>query len=86
MNRLQTFLYQYCSSADYKHAVKHPSAVSVHRLLPSVATAVHSDLSGIQQFQLWVMDMLDHFPNALAKLKQVLATVVLPLCEGKQLH
>ena len=29
------------------------------------------------------MDLLDHFPNALAKLKQVLASLVLPLGEGK---
>ena len=29
------------------------------------------------------MDLLDHFPNALAKLKQVLAPLVLPLSEGK---
>ena len=29
------------------------------------------------------MDLLDHFPNALPKLKQVLASLVLPLGEGK---
>ena len=29
------------------------------------------------------MDLLDHFPNALDKLKQVLASLVLPLAEGK---
>ena len=29
------------------------------------------------------MNLLDHFPNALAKLKQVLASLVLPLGEGK---
>ena len=29
------------------------------------------------------MDVLDHFPNILAKLKQVLASLVLPLGEGK---
>ena len=29
------------------------------------------------------MDVLDHFPNVLAKLKQVLASLVLPLGEGK---
>ena len=60
--------------------------MSVHRPLPGAATAVHSDLSGtselFQQLQLQVMDMLDRFPNALAKLKQVLASVVLPLGEG----
>ena len=73
-------------STDYKRAVQHPSAVSAHRPLPSAATAVHSDLSGtselFQQIQLQVMDMLDCFPNTLAKLKQVLASVVLPLGEG----
>ena len=36
-----------------------------------------------QQLQREVMDLLDHFPNALAKLKQVLASLVLPLGEGK---
>ena len=30
-----------------------------------------------------LMDLLDHFPNALDKLKQVLASLVLPLREGK---
>jgi len=72
---------------DYKHAVKHPSAVSVHRPPPSVVTAVPSDFSStyelFQQLQLQVMDLLDHFPNALPKLKQVLASLVLPLGEGK---
>ena len=29
------------------------------------------------------MDLLDHFPNALAKLKQVLASLVLPVAEGE---
>ena len=36
-----------------------------------------------QQLQRTVMDLLDHFPNALAKLKQALASLVLPLGEGK---
>ena len=36
-----------------------------------------------QQLQRTVMDLLDKFPNALAKLKQVLASLVLPLGEGK---
>ena len=53
---------------------------------PSADTAVHSDLSEtselFQQLQREVMDLLDHFPNALAKLKQVLASLVLPM-EGK---
>ena len=55
--------------------------------LPSADTAVHSTLSEtsklFQQLQRNVMDQLDQFPNALAKLKQVLATLVLPLGEGK---
>ena len=55
--------------------------------LPSTDTAVHSDLSEtsemFQQLQRKVMDLLDQFPNALAKLKQVLASLVLPLGEGK---
>ena len=50
---------------------------------PSADTAVHSDLSEIselfQQLQRAVMDLLDHFPNALAELKQVLASLVLPM-------
>ena len=75
------------SYTDYKYAVKHPSAVSVHHPPPSVATADHSNLSStsesFQQLQLQVMDLLDHFPNALPKLKQVLASLVLPLGEGK---
>ena len=55
--------------------------------LPSVDTAVPSDLSEtselFQQLQHKVMDLLDQFPNALAKLKQVLASLVLPLGKGK---
>ena len=55
--------------------------------LPSADTAVHSTLSEtselFQQLQRNVMDLLDHFPNALAKLKQVLASLVLPLGKGK---
>ena len=54
---------------------------------PSVATTVYSDLSEtselFQQLQHNVMDLLDQFPNTLAKLKQVLASLVLPLGEGK---
>ena len=50
---------------------------------PSVATVVHSDLREMselfQQLQQKVMDQLDQFPNALAKLKQVLASLVMPL-------
>ena len=66
---------------DYKCA----SPVCVHSLSPD--TAVHSDLSEtselFQQLQQKVMDLLDCFPSALAKLKQVLASLVLPLGEGK---
>ena len=66
---------------DYKH----PSPVRVHS--PSVDTAVPSDLSEtselFQQLQREVMDLLDHVPNALAKLKQVLASLVLPIAEGE---
>ena len=66
---------------DYKH----PSPVRVHS--PSADTAVHSDLSEtselFQQLQRKVMDLLDHFPNALAELKQVLASFVLPVDEGE---
>ena len=36
-----------------------------------------------QQLQRKVMDLLDQFPNALSKLKQVLGSLVLPLGEGK---
>ena len=57
----------------------------VHSQSPD--NAVHSDLSEIselfQQLQQKVMDQLDQFPNALANLKQVLASLVLPLGEGK---
>ena len=53
--------------------------------LHSADSAVPSDLSEIskmfQQLQRNVMDLLDHFPNALDKLKQVLASLVLPLGE-----
>ena len=71
----------YFLSADYKH----PASKSVS--LPSADTAVYSDLSEtsqiFQQLQRTVMDLLDQFPNVLAKLKQVLASLVLPLGEGK---
>ena len=57
----------------------------VHSQSPD--TAVHSDLSEtselFQQVQQKVMDLLDCFPNALATLKQVFASLVLPLGEGK---
>ena len=50
---------------------------------PCEATVVHFNLSEtselFQQLQLKVIDLLDHFPSALAKLKQVLASLVLPI-------
>ena len=53
---------------------------------PSADTAVHSDLVEMSemfwQLQREVMDLLDLFPNALAKLKQVLASLVLPIGGG----
>ena len=68
-------------SADYNH----PTFRKVQP--PSVATAVPSDLSEtsqmFQQLQRTVMDLLDQFPNVLAKLKQVLTSLVLPLGKGK---
>ena len=64
---------------DYKHT----SSACVRR--PSVTTAVHYDFTKtselFQQLQRKLMDLLDHFPNALAK--QILASLVLPLGEGK---
>ena len=66
---------------DYKH----PALREVQP--PNVATAVYSDLYEMselfQQLQQKVTDQLDQFPNALAMLKQVLASLVLPLGEGK---
>ena len=59
----------------------------MHVQSPSADTAVHSDLVEMselfQQLQREVMDLLDQFPNALAKLKQVLALLVLPIGSGK---
>ena len=59
----------------------------MHVHSPSAVTAVHSDLSEtselFQQLQQEVMDLLDNVPNALAKLKQVLASLVLPIAEGE---
>ena len=59
--------------------------MSVHSQSPD--TAVHSDLSEtselFQQLQQKVMDLLDRFPSPLTKLKQVLASLVLPLGKGK---
>ena len=53
--------------------------------IPSAQTAVHWNLSEtfelFQQMQQEVMDLLDHFPNALANLKQVIASLVLPISE-----
>ena len=71
----------YLYYADFKY----PTSRSVS--LPCADTAVRSDLyetsEMFQQLQRTVMDLLDQFPNALAKLKQVLASLVLPLGEGK---
>ena len=54
---------------------------------PSTDSAVYADLSEIseafQQLQQQVSDLLDHEPNALPMLKQVLASLVLPLGKGK---
>ena len=59
----------------------------MHGHSPSEATAVHCNLSEtselFQQLQREVMDLLDHFPNALANLKQILASLVLPVAEGE---
>ena len=67
---------------DYKH----PPTLSAHSPLPSAA-ATPSDFSEVsqhfQQLEYEVIDLLDKFPNALAKLKQVLATLVFPRGEGK---
>ena len=69
------------SCADYKH----PTLREVRS--PSVATAVHSDLCEtselFQQLQRQVMDLLDQFPSAIAKLNQILASLVLPLGGGR---
>ena len=57
---------------------------------PSADPVVYSDLSEIsetfQQLQQEVSDLLDHEPNALPMLKQVLASLVLPLGKGKIGH
>ena len=63
--------------ADYKH----PTFREVQP--PSVATDLSETFQMFQQLQRTVMDLLDQLPNALAKLKQVLASLVLPLGEGK---
>ena len=68
-------------STDYKHP-------TFREVRPTIlATTAYSDLretSGLfQQLQRKVMDLLDQFPNALTKLKQILASLVLPLGEGK---
>ena len=63
--------------ADYNH----PTFREVQP--PSVATDLSETFQMFQQLQRTVMDLLDQLPNALAKLKQVLASLVLPLGEGK---
>ena len=58
----------------------------MHVQSPSADTAVYSDLSEtselFQQMQREVIDLLDQFPNALAELKYVLASLVLPMAGG----
>ena len=58
----------------------------MHVQSPSAETAVYSDLVEVsemfQHLQREVMDLLDQFPNALPKLKQVLASLVLPMDGG----
>ena len=67
--------------ADYKHPVSESLPLS------NAETAVHSDLSEcsklFQNLQQDVMDLLDCFPNALARLKQVLASLVMPIADHK---
>ena len=59
----------------------------MHVHSPSEATAVHCNLSEttelFQQLQQEVIDLVEPFPNALAKLKQILALMVLPVAEGE---
>ena len=59
----------------------------MHAHCPSVASADHSNLSQLSQlFQKLhheIVDLLECFPNALPKLKQVLASVVLPVHKGE---
>ena len=67
---------------DYKHL----PTLSAHSPLPSAAANPSDFLEVSQHFQQLeheVIDLLDKFPNALAKLKQVLATLVFPRGEGK---
>ena len=77
--------YQNCLVIFYTDC-KHPSTLSAHSPLPRVATT-HSDFSEMsqqfQQLQHEAIDLLDQFTNALAKLKQVLATLVFPRLKGK---
>jgi len=65
---------------------KHSSHLDVHGPIPSVP-ATHSDFSEISrhflQLEHEAIDMLDQFPGSLIQLKQVLATLVFPLDEGK---
>jgi len=66
---------------------KHLSTPSAHTPIPSVTATPHSDFSELSQsFQQLLheaLNLLDKFPNVVAKLKQVLATLVFPSATGK---
>jgi len=68
--------------ADYRH----PKTMSAHSPSPNVA-ATPSDFSKlsqkVKQLEHEAVELLDQFPCALLQLKQVLATLVFPLDEGK---
>ena len=69
---------------DYKHL----STQSAHIPIPSVTATPHSDFSAelsqpFQQLLHEALNLLDQFPNVVAKLKQVLATLVFPSATGK---
>jgi len=68
--------------ADYRS----PKAMSAHSPSPNVA-ATPSDFSELSQkfkkLEQEAVELLDQFPGVLLQLKQVLATLVFPLDEGK---
>ena len=68
---------------DYKHL----STLNAHTPIPSVTAIPHSDFSEVlQQFQHLqheALNLLDQLPNVVARLKQVLATLVFPSATGK---
>jgi len=68
--------------ADYRS----PKAMSAHSPSPNVAATL-SDFSELSQkfkkLEQEAVELLDQFPGALLQLKQVLATLVFPLDEGK---